>query len=361
MADEEGASRGAGADDVVSVVERVPLLKFLLSSAGVLGLLIGIGFVIDAAQHDLLGIRLAERHTPSEYALLGGSFFIDTFRVTWRHPVVSLVLIALIVGIAITVETIRRKIAARWPRAPWLTAFVIVILASSLKSLWLDLPYMRMSDLLQKPPICEGQRLQDKWDHDTWKRTVCSRSDTNFQMAMSSNGIACAPEFRWSAWRQSRHSLFVAPLYSRLSIGQDFTINVFTTFFLVYCALLLYTTRAEAAVSYLATNVLRLTLLALVLLNGLSLPFVYGKVIRETTFPAGRIMYASLNESLQEEPRNVSALLISAGDDFVTFYDSEEHQFFEIARDKIHWIAVSGSEDLVAQRMLHFMSSRPCH
>ncbi len=346
--------------DLVSVVGRVPLLRILLSSAGVLGVLAGIGYLAETAQENLLGIQLGERHSVNDYALAGGGFFADVLRVSWRHGVIAAVMIALIVAAALTAEAVRKRMHARRPQLTWLTGFVIIIVAYAVKSVWLDVPVIRMSDLLSTPPICAGTAAADRRDHDTWLHLVCARRDVNLDNALRSKNIQCPPEFSWSGWQHPERGLFTAMRYSRLSLEQKFTINVFVTGFLAYCALLLYTARSEMVVSPLARSVLHVVVLMISVVNVLALPFIYGKVIRSTDMPSGRIVYSSLSDDLKEEPRNVVALVLAANDKFALFYDTETNQFIEVARSKVHWIAIDGSEDLVVQRMIYFITTSNC-
>lgn len=346
--------------DLMSVIDKIPLLKIILSSAGVVGLLVAIGYVVDAAQQNLLGIDISDVHDTADYALLGGGFFIDILRVMSEHTVIVGVLITLITVAAILADRLRLRVGRRWPVAPWFVGLIAIVIAYSVKTLLLDVPYMRMSDLLNKPPICEGsaRTQQERWEHDTWERFVCGRSkrDPTLNQRLEANRIHCSQDFTWSAWQRSKQPL-AAAFQSRLSIAQEFTINLFLTGFLTYCVLLLYTTATAAGLSSLATNVLRVGLLALMGVNVLALPYIYGKVIRGTDMPSGRVIYTAI-----DQPENVACLIIGADDRFVTFYDYESDQpkFVQIARSKVHQLTIDSSDDLVAKRMVYFLDSSRC-
>jgi hypothetical protein len=119
-------------------------------------------------------------------------------------------------------------------------------------------------------------------------------------------------------------------------------------------------------VSLVSSTMLRILLVLLVVVDLVTLPVVYGKVILGTRFPSGRIMYDGIVASptdpkvLQASPRNSACLVLSNDDKFVTFYDIEYNNFSQVKREKVYSIEAGETADLVGTRINYYLQKSPC-
>jgi hypothetical protein len=339
-----------GARDVATLIESVPFLKLILSSAGIIGVLVAVGYLVEAARESLLGITLPAAHSTSEYASTGGEFFVAVLGLMWREVAVTLVCFAVIVAVALAASRARSKIPPG--RKSWLAACAAVVLLFSLKALWLDRPYVSMSDLLTQPPLCDTAKLteDEQRQHAAWERFMCSKNDASLQ-----NRIRCTAP-RWLRFVPGS----AKTKHGRLSIEQEFTINLFATGLLAYFAIALYASPGAQSQSPVVAVLLRLLLLLITVINILALPFIYGKVIRSTRFPSGQIVFETIDQDMKPVASSKAVLLIAADDKNVTAYDLEEHEFLQLSRNRVRTITASGSEDIVVKQSAYFLDRSPC-
>jgi hypothetical protein len=341
--------------DVVESIQRIPLLRLAISSAGAIGCLVALGYLVQIAQQTLLGINVPAAQSTSDIAAIGGDFLVECVEITWRHPIVSTCMLLILIIGAAAADRLRRHFGEH-PQRTWIVLSFAVLLAFAIKSIILDLPVMQMRDILTKPPICESEAIRLGRVHDTWERLLCSRAagpeGATLRSRLTEIGITCRPRTFLTTWR-SGHSPF--------GIEEQFAIDLFISVLLGYLAILICVSPPTGPEALpLTTAILRQALVIALVLNVVAVPFVYGKVIRSTRFPSGRIIFNSLNDQLQITPRNVTMLLIGYSDKTVTIYDTEAKVFRLLDRPRVIQIAIDGSKDLIAERMVYFFDSSKC-
>jgi hypothetical protein len=295
--------------------------------------------------------------------------FIDILDVLWRHALLSLILLVTIILAAVAFARTRRKIRNR--RHAWSISVAIVLVAFAINAWWADLPIMQIRDLLSSPPLCENAAERFPREHDTWERLLCSRAVESPSLAtqLREHHVDCAAALQPMsyAWKgvggQSRFLL----THSWFTLEQQFTTNLFTTAFLSYLALVLYTSAAAAQLRAASGATLRGILLVVTMINILAIPYVYGKVIHSTRFPKGRVIYKTIDARAQppsaekSTPHNALALIISADAKFATIYDTDWKKFVQLDRSDVLLIVIDDSEDLVAARAIDFLQTTPCN
>jgi hypothetical protein len=369
---------GSSEKDNKGLLAKIPLLPAVISSIGVAGVLTGVGYVVQNARDSLLGINLVTSHTTADYVALGGEFMLDAITVTWLHWIIALSGVVAIVGIGVvTAIVLNRPKTVLWQRVFWTLGFVALTLFYILKSRWLDLPYVRMTDLLEKPPVCETASVRQAREHDIWERFLCSRNDATLHKLIGEKiQIDCSEvpgnlmlldraDLKTGSLRRTANSL-KGKIHSKFSIEQEFTFNLFGAALITYLALILCFSPVMRTVSLLTATLLRIVLLTMVIVDAITLPVVYGKVILNTRFPSGRIIYEGIAAkkddptTLQATPRNSACLVLSSDDKFVTFYDIENNIFVQVKRDKVYSIQANETADLIATRINYYLQSSPC-
>jgi hypothetical protein len=337
------------ASDISSMISSIPMLRLAISSAGVLGLLTAIGYLIEAARENLLGVTLPGAHSADEYVTAGGEFFAFLLGLLWRHLSISIAGLAIAIVAAVVINLLRQRLLRFANRTMWTIAFVALIAAISIKSFMFDHPYISMSGLLAQPPLCETAVLQGdaRRQHDAWEQFLCSRNDLTL-----SSRIGCREATFERTLGMTKHG--------GLSIEQAFLINVMLTLFLSYLSLALYLSNASREYSMAALALLRIVLVGAVVINLLALPYVYGKVVRRTSFPAGQVIAESVGADGNPALTSVTALIVAASDKFVTVYDLQGQQYLQFERSKVKWLSVDRTDDIVARRTVATLAHSNC-
>jgi hypothetical protein len=359
---------------LVAIVDRIPMLRIVLSSAGTLGSLIALGYLIDDARKTLLGIDVSPAHTTTEYATLGGAFFVDLIGILWQHPLLALTLIVLVVACAFAISLLTPR--ATRPSSAWGLGVLLVLIGFGGNAYWADLPIMRLTNLLSNPPLCEPKDESVARLHATWVSVLCSRAAENetLRARLADHGIGCpAPPWRAAEPRKTGAATMQEP-HTWFTLEQQYAVNVVATIFLVYLALRLYASGASAGGRPAVASALRAVLLVVAVISVLALPYVYGKVIRPTRYPKGHVLYQQSNENPAQPDKlsimlaNPLALVVAQDSSFVTFYNLDRdpqtqkpvQTFLQIDRKSVLETAVDSSDDLVAARAIDYLDSTPC-
>jgi hypothetical protein len=109
-----------------------------------------------------------------------------------------------------------------------------------------------------------------------------------------------------------------------------------------------------------ALALLRIVLVGAVVINLLALPYVYGKVVRRTSFPAGQVIAESVGADGNPALTSVTALIVAASDKFVTVYDLQGQQYLQFERSKVKWLSVDRTDDIVARRTVATLAHSNC-
>jgi hypothetical protein len=168
--------------------DTTPPFQWALRSIGVLGVLYSIGFVIETAHQDLLGIALD--NTPLAYLVAAGNCLLDVVlslfelvegtTISIGRSLLSAFAVTTVVFVALAVPFERLTKLSRWVRA--LIVAVIVTLAVA-KVAYFDAPVVPFKDLLfngftYDQPFYLGKFAEPRTER-LWHDFFCTRADAS--------------------------------------------------------------------------------------------------------------------------------------------------------------------------------------
>jgi hypothetical protein len=143
------------------------------------------------------------------------------------------------------------------------------------------------------------------------------------------------------------------------SIEQEFVMNVFACAFLV--TMTIFETRCNRGSltdsdsdrhdSNLVPRGARVAAITIALLSSLTLPYIYGKVIKSMELPSGRVAFDSADPTSTPPMKPIidiaDGLLVQADDKFVTLYRSDNFEFLHLGRNHVRYVAVDRANDII--------------
>jgi hypothetical protein len=350
MAIEEEAHVSAPrATDLAEMIGGIPMLRVVLSSIGIAGLLTASGFLVATGRQSLLGIPIPGTEGVADYAATAGEFLAFTLGLFWRYLPITLGGVVVIIIAAAVANATRYNVWGSIGARKWSAGLLGLILAFSIKGYLLDYPYVSMPDLLDQPPMCRaatlyGEQLRQR---EAWQRVLYSRNDPTLNSLLG-----------WDAGSSQSVRDSAGPRF--LKLDQEFLIDLIVTAFLSFLALLLYVARAiDTVYSRNAVALLRLSLVIIVVINLLILPFIYGKVVRSTRFPQGQVIVDGIDPQ-SPSIKSLTALLVAGSDKFVTLYDLEGQQYLQVDRKHVRWLSLKTVDDIVARRTVFNLQKSNC-
>jgi hypothetical protein len=293
-------------------------LGWILGSVGVIGLMVGIGFVIDSAYQDLLGYDYQGLHGVAHYATLTGTFVYDTFSLlasrtndlvgfVWSSwpALVAAFIAALMLAVWMSYPEVRKRLPRslheRLPttrprpagRIPKAGVRVLLYLLFLVQFLWLDVPVLHVRQLLTSGfdtelAVSDGSVLETR-AMAIWRDEVCWRLDPSHRARLRDKYIACSE---------------VAGEH-RDRLDDLFLVNVALSVF--FATLLFRHLSSEGPWA----RALPLSVLAVVVaVDTSALAYVYAKTIRSTV-----VSEAIISIPVSEDPEGATDSTASSGVD----------------------------------------------
>lgn len=312
------------------------LLLVGLSSLGLSGALVILGYAIAAAQHEFLGFEIRNASSKEEYLSLGGTMFLDVIIATldWIDGRPLLILAKTTVVAVILAGSMLLFLAfLRLAQSHYTGLIVIAVMAAILMTdiLILDLPANQLRDTLRSDIRLhsdpEGGRWIEKRNHALWLRTICSRLDQeNIRRQLKEKGIECNKPAEWYTAKNR----------------DEFLLNaVLALVFLGLAILLVFSIRSGPR--FPALNGVLVTLVAfLAVVNLILLSRTYGKIRKPTIFKEAIVRIEETTRSLSEH----GFILTDSGEVIVLFH-KRERQIWFIPRERVSLVKVERHEDVL--------------
>lgn len=278
------------------------------SAVGFSGAVYALGYVIDTAFRDLLGVDRVSYLTTIDLGLNVARMVMDIAgaigRTFMAHPVIATTASVLVVGGSIYAI---RGIVKHQPSMgqSFLYALVAVLaITTALKVTYFTLPYTQYENLLQSRvrvdrTFAAPTVLADR-TKTLWQALVCAHSDVE----------GCTG----------------STLTHQRTLDIDYSRNVLVSLILIACAALLYNRqRSRTQGKSTAHEFAHLVVLVLLVWDALALAYVYGKAIR--TYEFDRIQWTRSSTPLEYG----TGLLLSENDKMMIVYDEAEGLIDETA------------------------------
>ncbi|HEX8670298.1 MAG TPA: hypothetical protein VF710_00335 [Longimicrobium sp.] len=292
-------------------------LGWIIGSVGVIGLLVGIGFVIDSAYQDLLGYDYQGLQSVAHYATLTGTFAYDTFNLIASRTIYLVgfvwsswpaLIAAFTAALALAVwmsypdihkwlpRSLREKFSATRPRpALWIPRAAIRVLLYILfltQFLWLDAPALHVRQLLTSGfdtelAVSDGTILETR-GKAVWWDVVCWRLDPSHRAGSPNRFTACNEQ----------------PEEHRNRLDDVFLVNVaLLAFFatLLFRRVELERAKKPSSDGPWATATPLSALVVVVAVDACALAYVYAKTIRSTV-----VSEAVISIPVSENPEEVT-------------------------------------------------------
>jgi|GEM_PF-4185967 len=273
----------------------VETLKWLVTTLGITGILVILGFIDEFAYQDLLGYEFKTGDL-SGYSVEAGRFLLAMLlaALTWiaEHYLIALAAAVVLFGTGLAI----RRLPGDKRRVGTKLGLIAVLLAANL--VIFDLPTVGLQQALILP-VSPPQNASMAWPigmltQRVWEHEVCSRIDkTQFPMFAMTGG-KCRERLPESHARIRRNR---------------FALNALVTFTLVFL-LISVLQRAKGLRSSLP---LMIAVIMLVFLNLLMLPYVYAKTDRSTYADSVRVTWAEAGAAAQLGASNDFFLLYQRG------------------------------------------------
>ena len=330
----------------------IPLFRILLSSLGLTGVLISVGYIVAFSREHLLGITLTRSVATAEYAALGARFFADTLVLVYQraaaHFKTVLVLCVVVSMLLVLIE--RWLVPASSPKsrtAVMAVLFVIMVW----KVGYYDIPFVYHKDLLLRRSDDFAATLKSRRAAYLWRQFTCRHSV----------GDACS-----ESGREKLESVYL----------RDLVLTVLIT----YVSMLAMRRKPKSLQKTESVEepelepvvppgggfVALLTSLVL-LMSIVSIPFVYGKAIWDANLPDVVVTLRTKSEGNAKAPaangaiimasterpaaRSVFGLLVAADDKTVVLYTLTENFLEEYSRADIDHLRVRGRNDLAGEHI----------
>ena len=303
------------------MVIPIRVIVWILGSAGISGVIVALGFVVDVGYQERLGYQLHHGRAMSAYLVAGGNFIMTIFFhvAEWLADYSSVWVPVLLIAIAGATFYRRighdklRGVRTRYERLPSRGVFLLICLLISLEILALDFPALQIRGLLlhglEAPSNTDRDLFQYTGSERIWTTTVCARFDKALYADLAQINVLC------DASPQS-HNKFLRNL---------FLLNFFLTGILLYFSI-------AHSFRKITPNTVQTTVLALLnVLNIAFLPYTYGKILHPTTFNEVILHIAETNDSAKGE----HGFLLSRDDKVVVIFHKEERHIWVIPAEKV--------------------------
>jgi len=339
-------------------------LKTLLEIAGTGSVFIAAGYIAEIAHDELLGVNFPINRTVTDYALTGGRFFIETAARLWLHPWVSTFGVAVIAIVLFAGSLLNFKNDATRKHVQALTLFVIFLVVAW-KTYRLDVPYIQMEGVLRRPPFGESfskQAAAKGWllfkKHDVWEKFVCGHinsAEDQWSPVLNRQFPRCSEEGSQCSGLSMgtlRDLVLPSGAHTCFSLEQEYVMDVFVTVILMLVTVLVVRSvpSSERKTRSLAGDchaALRILMLVIVFGSVFTLPYIYGKTIESTSYPAGRIAFDSSDFQGQSRIEIADALVIWADSKFVTVYRSDTFEFLHLSRERVRYLSADSTKDII--------------
>ena len=367
--------------------------KFLLTSAGVAGILVGTGYLADVASQDLLGYQFTDGGSSGRYLGLAGQFIVDSFEVlfTWvmSNPGLTAVVVAAIgvwVLISTTLELSRGRVL---PLGPFMrivpvrgasqrerrvlrvgdilphTRTRIVVLGMTLCAIlvFLDFPPLRVNDMLVTTTHNGENISESTWvgslSHRLFTDHVCSRvSEKQYPKLPSSIrcGSARAEHFR------DLRGFYLLNFASTL-LGIAALASLFRKHFQQGSI----ATPASRPITYL-WRFLGPAVVVVAVLDVAALPYTYAKTVRSTlvNHVVADLDMAAGDDGAVPSPvpppdsgaasvapkRTVTGFLLDRSSDEIVLFDAENDEILVVPRSSVSLLHVGQKYDVLTKHLL---------
>lgn len=348
-------------------------LGWIVTSVGVPSLLIAMGFVIDSAQEDFLGVSL-HGFDPKADARIGGTFLIDSISLVSdllsRHPLSAVFLPVVLLAFAILILRLRLPRVISVISQDWLAVVigVVLLVLVTLNFRYFELPLFPIKQVLfYKPtldlPFYAPATVQER-TAELWKLMVCSR-DT----------IAGCPPKKTDL---------------RAKLADEYLKNLLSTLAVtvIVAAFVGFWMRPRfshgRAREMLLSGFLTGTLITSAIINCFGLLYTYGKTMRSTEFESGTVQLpASISTPAipdpaesRQSPKNgnakggntslpaslpVQAIIVSDDNAELTFYAESSEGIWRISKSNDLVIRTHGVYDIFTCHIVKSLNpSRGC-
>lgn len=311
------------------MVLAVPaVVKWVGSSIGLGTLLVAIGYIVVSAREALLGVELHGAVSTADYALVGGRFFSDVMTLLQRRGADWM---ALLIGVLIVLalcafaaQRFRVRYSFQWTPVSYVIAVLALAVLLALNWAYFDLPFAYIENVLLRAP---GASLRGV-----------------------GGDVSEHVDSVWVLFRSAHSGDLNEARRSAATLETRFVLNLFFTLLLAaaYAGLSIQRRRLhpdDGAVTWRTFVLLMRGVSALlILLNLFAIPYVYGKSIRSTAFPAVSLRFG---DGVPEQYRMRTGILLAASDDTLTFYDDEKRLVWQMPRRALQLQQTLRTEDVV--------------
>jgi hypothetical protein len=340
VAGQSGIEEGGG--QARSSARAFAPIQWVVTSAGLTGLLLGVGYVVRAAHGELLGIEL-EAAGVSDYLQTAGSFALgvallylrlaaDVWSNVAGHPLGWLGS-ALAVGGAILLLRLRgRRLRRPGPPIPFALATTAALVVVG--AYW-DVPVLQVKGVLLAHVECNRTwNLPDGLEHRTsqlWRNMICSRIGGPRGQAGATSGVFASCTCAAAATHD-------AALRAYFLGGASWTI-----------VLVLVAASAARSVERRTNGSLRrdatLGLLLVTCATSVTmLPYVYGKIVQSTTVPVGSV-------TLEGESDPTNGYIISGGATDLIVFVPADRSILRVPQSRVRETHLTDLADVMVERM----------
>ncbi len=314
------------------------VLRWVVTTVGLSGILATTGYIVHFSQEDLLGISLDTRSSTASFVLDGARFFTDLgvfFLSAAPDLIIAIIVIAVLLAVAaaikrFTPQRIQTRIRKHFPSLIYPILLLLAVIAASA---WYDLPTMYIQNVLFRPvevssDIGLSQNLPAPLKNrvvDLRNAVICSRA--NIQ-GCSGNTIS-----------------------NKRDLERWFSLSLVISVFLLVLGLRALTARhsdsAEKSGHLIPVlSPLGLFLSLALLLNVFGIPFIYAKTIKPTRFMDAEIVFKKSEGAKQVDLPATKPLEPSANQgQTVNSTDTAENDPLTIDLSLTHWYILSEDTD----------------
>jgi hypothetical protein len=338
----------------------IPLFRILLSSLGLTGVLISVGYIVVFSREHLLGIALTRSVATAEYATLGARFFADTLVLVYQHAAAhfnTVLALCVIVGVVLTLIE-RWLVPANSPKSR--TAVMAVLFVIMVWKLgYYDIPFVYHKDLLLRRADDFAATLKSNRAAYLWRQFTCRHSAAD---ACNASG------------QEKLESAYLG--------------NIVLTFLIAYVSVLAMRRKPKSLqkkeseeepesepVAPPGGGFVALLTSLILLMSIISVPFVYGKAIWDANLPDVVLTLREKSDSNAKAPaangaiisasterpaaRSVFGLLVAADDKTVVLYTLTGNFLEEYSRADIDHLRVRGRNDLAGEHIAFITKEEP--
>jgi hypothetical protein len=315
-------------------------LRLVLVALGIAGVLTATGYICSFARDDFLGIGIRVR-TVSELMFIAGNFAVQTTLTVLQQLLAHWLLLLFILGVCIALA-IHRHIQPARTLFHRVSELVIVVALGAVATANLFIVYL---------PLVE---LKDAMVNDLKTFTI-----------MDAHGvIGCGTSKYWELIIDSRRPTkdFPDPISNAYSpcvkrhdaVAAKHELDAMYSYGLVFCCLgwwLVYFNRKAGDFGSLSTTALT-SGLAVLALNTLFLPYMFGKVVQSTMMPKAQISSMQPDKTyawegpffvISESDKVILAILLDKKEGKTTVV--------EIPRESVNRINISQTSDALLERI----------